>query len=79
MSTAIYYSDFIHRPYVLKPQRFEGRLFPRHQVYLLCWVWSTELASIGGPPTEPNRVGSPGDEGRAIPRNVMVAKHKDDG
>jgi hypothetical protein len=27
---------------------FEGWLFPRHQVYLLWWVWSMELASIGG-------------------------------
>jgi hypothetical protein len=23
--------DFIHRPYVFQPQRFEGWLFPRHQ------------------------------------------------
>jgi hypothetical protein len=30
--TAIYYLDFIHRPYVLQPQRFKGWLFPRHQV-----------------------------------------------
>jgi hypothetical protein len=29
--------------------------------------------------TGPNRVGSPDDEGRAIPRNVVVAKHRDDG
>jgi hypothetical protein len=30
--TTLYYLDFIHRPYVLQPQRFEGWLFPRHQV-----------------------------------------------
>jgi hypothetical protein len=29
---AIYYLDFIHRPYVFQPQRFGGRFFPRHQV-----------------------------------------------
>jgi hypothetical protein len=46
--TAIYYLNFIHRPYVLQPQRFKGWLFPRHQVNLLCWVRSIELASIGG-------------------------------
>jgi hypothetical protein len=34
-----------------------------------------ELVSIGGP----TRVGTPEDEGRAIPRNVMVGKHGDDG
>jgi hypothetical protein len=38
----------IHRPYVLQPLRFEGWLF-RHQVNLLWWVRSIELASIGGP------------------------------
>jgi hypothetical protein len=27
----------------------------------------------------PNRVGSPDDKGRAIPWNVVVAKHRDDG
>jgi hypothetical protein len=27
----------------------------------------------------PNRVGSRDDEGRAIPRNVVIAKHRDDG
>jgi hypothetical protein len=31
-SHAIYYLDFIHRPYVLQPQRFKGWFFPRHQV-----------------------------------------------
>jgi hypothetical protein len=30
--TAIFYLDFIHRPYVLQPQRFKGCFFPRHQV-----------------------------------------------
>jgi hypothetical protein len=40
--------DFIHRPYVfLQSQRFEGWFFPRHQVNLLCWVRSVELASVG--------------------------------
>jgi hypothetical protein len=34
--SAIYYLDFIHGPYVSQPLRFEGWLFPRHQVYLLC-------------------------------------------
>jgi hypothetical protein len=29
--------------------------------------------------TGPNRVGSPDDEGSAIPRNVVVEKHKNDG
>jgi hypothetical protein len=42
----VYYLDFIHRPYVLLPQCFEGWFFPHHQVNLLCWVWSIELASI---------------------------------
>jgi hypothetical protein len=43
--TAIYYLDFIHRPYVFQPQRFKGWFFPRHQVNLLCWVESVALAS----------------------------------
>jgi hypothetical protein len=30
--TAIYYLYFIHRPYILQPQRFKGWFFPRHQV-----------------------------------------------
>jgi hypothetical protein len=46
-TTAIYYLDCIHRPYVLQPQSFEGWFFPRHQMNLLCWVRSTELAFIG--------------------------------
>jgi hypothetical protein len=29
--------------------------------------------------TGPNRVGSPDDGGRAIPQNVVVEKHRDDG
>jgi hypothetical protein len=33
---AVYYLDFIHRLYVLQPQRFEGWVFLRHQVNLLC-------------------------------------------
>jgi hypothetical protein len=32
LTTAIYCLDFIHRPYVLQTQRFEGWFFPRHQV-----------------------------------------------
>jgi hypothetical protein len=40
--------DFVHRPYVIRPQRFEGWLFPRLQVNLIWWVRSIELASIGG-------------------------------
>jgi hypothetical protein len=36
-----------HRPYVLKPQRFEGWFFPRHQVKPTLLVRSIELASIG--------------------------------
>jgi hypothetical protein len=41
--TAIYYLDFIHRPYVLQPQRFKGWFFPQVK----------ELASIDRPdPTE---------------------------
>jgi hypothetical protein len=35
--------------------------------------------SIGGPPIEASRLGSPDDEGRAIPRNVVITKHRDDG
>jgi hypothetical protein len=35
--------------------------------------WKVAL-SIG-----PNRLGSPDDEGRAIPRNVVITKHRDDG
>jgi hypothetical protein len=70
--TAIYFLDFIDRPYVFQPQRFEGWLFPRHQVNLFWWLRSIRLASIGG-------VGSPDDEGRTIPRNVVVEKHGDDG
>jgi hypothetical protein len=46
--TATYFFDFIHRPYDFQPQRFEGWLFRRHQVILLWWVRSIELASIGG-------------------------------
>jgi hypothetical protein len=46
--TAICSVDFIHRLYVLQPQRFEGCLFLLHQVNLLRWVRSIELASIGG-------------------------------
>jgi hypothetical protein len=46
-----------------------------------------ELVSIGGPidryrlapSTGPTRRGSPEDEGRAIPRNVVVETHGDDG
>jgi hypothetical protein len=34
-----------------------------------------ELARLIGP----NRLGSPDDEGRAIPRNVVITKHRDDG
>jgi hypothetical protein len=30
--TAIYFSDFLHHPYVLQPLRLEGWLFPHHQV-----------------------------------------------
>jgi hypothetical protein len=48
MITAIYSLDFIHCLYILQPQRFKRWLFPRHQVNLLCWVRSIELASIGG-------------------------------
>jgi hypothetical protein len=44
---ANYFLDFIHRPCVFQPLRFEGWLFPRHQVNLLWWVRSIELASIG--------------------------------
>jgi hypothetical protein len=44
--------DFIHRPYVPQPQRFEVWLFPRHQVNLLWWVRSIELVSIGPPMVE---------------------------
>jgi hypothetical protein len=33
--TSIYYLDFIHCPYVLQPQRFEGWFFPRHHMNLL--------------------------------------------
>jgi hypothetical protein len=29
--------------------------------------------------TGPTRVGSPEDEGRAIPQNLVVEKHRDDG
>jgi hypothetical protein len=45
--TAIYCLDFLHR-LVSQPQCFEGWLFPRRQVYLLWWVWSMEIASVGG-------------------------------
>jgi hypothetical protein len=31
------------------------------------------------PSTGPTRVGAPEDEGRAIPRNVVVYKQEDDG
>jgi hypothetical protein len=30
--TAIYYLDFIHRPYVMQPQRFKGWFLTCHQV-----------------------------------------------
>jgi hypothetical protein len=30
--TGIYFLDFIHRPYVFKPQRFKGWFFPRPQM-----------------------------------------------
>jgi hypothetical protein len=50
--TAIVYLDFIHCPYVLQPQRFEGWFIPKHQVNLLCWVQSIELAFFGGPSLE---------------------------
>jgi hypothetical protein len=62
--------DFLHRPYVFQPRRFEGWLFPRHR-------WSTDKRLARS--TGPTRVGSPDDEGRAIPRNVVVEKHRDDG
>jgi hypothetical protein len=48
LNTAIYFLDFIHHPYVFQPQRFEGRLFPRHQANVLWWDRSIELASTGG-------------------------------
>jgi hypothetical protein len=67
----IYYLDFFHHPYVLQPLLFEGRFFPHHH----CWSTDKRLAQSTGP----NRVGSPDDEGRAIPQNVVVPKHKDDG
>jgi hypothetical protein len=69
--TAIYYLDFIHRPYILQPQRLEGWLFPRHQVKPTL-LGQVDRASLYRWPTDD-------DEGRAIPRNVVVAKHKDDG
>jgi hypothetical protein len=58
----MYFLDFIHRPYVFQPQRFEG-----------C---STDRLARS---TRPTRVGSPDDEERAIPRNVVVEKQRYDG
>jgi hypothetical protein len=52
LTMVLYYCDLffglIHRLIVLQPQRVEGWLFPRHQVNLICWVRSIELAFIGG-------------------------------
>jgi hypothetical protein len=61
LATTIYFLDFLHRLLVSQPQRFEGWLFPRHQVNLLCWVRSME----------------PDDEGRAIPRNVVETSRRE--
>jgi hypothetical protein len=76
----LYYYDLLFGLYpsslCFATTTFRG-FFPHHQVKLLCWVQSIELASIGGS-TQPNRVGSPDDEGRTIPRNTVVVKHKED-
>jgi hypothetical protein len=60
--TAIYYLDFIHRPYV----------FCDHSISIdsSSLVHRKRLAQSTGP----NRVGSPDDEGRTIPRNVVITK-----
>jgi hypothetical protein len=49
----------------------------------LCFA-TTTFQGIGGPTEvslidQANREGSPDDKGRAIPRNVVVEKHRDDG
>jgi hypothetical protein len=53
----------------------DGAVFLRSVLWILSVVHRQRLArSIG-----PNRLGSSDDEGRAIPRNVVITKHRDDG
>jgi hypothetical protein len=48
---------------------------PIDRASLYRWAHQSRLARSNGP----HRLGSPDDEGRAIPRNVVITKHGDDG
>jgi hypothetical protein len=54
---------------------YDGAVLLRSIFWTLSIVHRYRLARLTGPTI----VGSPDDEGRAIPRNVVVEKHRDDG
>jgi hypothetical protein len=55
--------------------RFFG-LYPSSLCFVITTFRGMALPSSSG---EPNLLGPPDDEGRAIPRNAVITKHRDDG
>jgi hypothetical protein len=75
LTMVLYYYDLLFGLYpsslCFATTTFRGIALPSSPGELTLLGPAIELVSIGG-------VGTPDDEGGTIPRNVVVAKHKDD-